>query len=304
MANPVEGSLVTASEIIRAESFEAALHPKTIGRSGAVDAASWRLIYLDRGEADILRGGQNFHISAPCVIWHPWTADHRLRIAAGAVGAHILFGSAAVANAIGHQPESNDLRFMVDRRAHLSLRGQGDSSAEMIFAIKSIVAETQTGALAARTVIEAFLRIVLVQLWRAQGELAGGEAMGSGSQRYFNRFTNLVEVHFRDRWTVARYAVALGISSDRLTDICRRVRGRSPRQIISARMGLEARLLLENSLHSIDQISGLLGFQSAAHFNRFFKTLAGMPPGQYRRSKAELRPADAAEESVDLYQWP
>ena len=304
MTNATVGTLTTTSEIVRAETFESALHPKTIGRAGAVDAVSWRLIYLDRGEAEIITDGQSFHLSAPCVTWHPWTTEHRLRIGAGTVGAHILFGFSAVANAIGHQPESSDLRFMVDRRGHLPLSGTPSIAETMSFAIDRIVKETQSGDVATRTVIEALLRIILIQLWRAQGGPSVSDTSGAGSQRYFTRFTNLIEVHFRDRWTVARYAKVLGISADRLTDICRRVRGRTPRQIISARTGVEARLLLESSLHSIDQIGGLLGFQNAAHFNRFFKSLAGVPPGQYRRNKANLRPISEAEESADLYQWP
>lgn len=296
--------LTPGSETVRAEVFESALHARTIGRVGSVDAVSWRLIYIERGRADVVESGGSFRLTGPCIGWHPWAPDTRLRISAGAVGAHVLLGAAAVANAVGHQPESADLRFMVERRAYLQLDPGSDVARTVDHAIASIVREGRGDLSASRTIIEAQLRILFVHLWRALGASVSRTAVVAGSQRYFSQFTNLVEVHFRDRWTVRRYASVLGISSDRLTDICRRVRGRSPGEIISARMGVEARLLLENSLDSLDQIAGVLGFQSASHFNRFFKALSGVPPGQYRRLHAGHRPDARQEDSRDLYEWP
>jgi AraC family transcriptional activator of pobA len=112
----------------------------------------------------------------------------------------------------------------------------------------------------------------------------------------------LVERHFRDRWTVARYAAALGVSRDRLGDICRRIRGRSPSDLIAARVAGEARLLLANSTNSVEQIAALLGFHGAANFNRFFRRATGEPPGRYRARQARGAPDGPAPRRP--YEWP
>ena len=284
--------------------IDTGLHPKTVGIAGAVDGPSWRLAYLERGHAEISRGAQAFRLDAPAALLHSWTPEHRLRISAGAAGALLLIGSTALANAIGHRPESADLRFLVERRALIGLTDREGLREAVAQPFAGILRELAEGGAASRSVIEALLRVLLIQFWREQGSARAGEAAGQSGRRLIVQFNNLVEVHFRDRWSVARYASALGVSADRLNDVCRRVRGRTPRAIIVARTMTEARLLLATSFHSIDQIAGLLGFSSAAHFNRFFKAEEGIPPGRFRRDHAEAAPRRSEPGSGDLFDWP
>lgn len=82
--------------------------------------------------------------------------------------------------------------------------------------------------------------------------------------------------------TVARYAQQLGISRDRLNDLCRRAHGRPSDRLIRDRLALEARIYLQSSSLTIDQIAAALGFSSAAQFCRVFSRAEGRPPGRYR----------------------
>lgn len=295
---------IGSSEIVRAEVFGSSLHPRVLGRAGASEAAGWRLIYVEQGRADLLDGSQSFPLIAPCVTWQPWDKEMRARIGAGAVGIHVLVGAGVLANAIGHKPESPELWFMTDRRAHVSLVDDALLARDIPQSMATIVEETGQDRAAGRTIVEAALRIVLINIWRAQGTEQEGVRTGSTTQRFLGQFNNLVEVHFRERWSVGRYASALGITTDRLNDICKRGRGRTPRQIIASRVGVEARLLLESSFHSLDQIASQLGFPSTAQFNRFFKSIHDMPPGQYRRQQLG-RPSQQRETRPSgLYEWP
>lgn len=293
-----------SSELIRAEAFDSSLHARTIGGTGVGEMPAWRLVFLDQGRAELQTGNERLQLDAPCVTWQPWDRDMRVRIAAGAVGMHMLMGSGVLANAIGHKPEAPELRFMTERRVHLALSESPQLARWVRGALALIVAETREEAAASRTVIEAALRIVLVGLWRAQGAPEVQAASGSSTRSYLGQFNTLVEVHFRDRWTVSDYAAALGITPDRLNDICRRGRGRTPREIIAARTGVEARLLLENSLYSLDQIASQLGFPSTAQFNRFFKAVHNVPPGQYRRQHRQRLPHAVPPERGALFEWP
>jgi len=292
------------ADAIRTEAFESSLHSRVVGRIGASDAAAWRLVHITQGWAELIDGGEVYRLDAPSVLLQPWHREMRLRIAAGAMGVHVLLNANVLSNAIGHKPESPELRFMTERRAHVSLAGQPELDHAITQAMAVILAESNRASAAAGTVIEAALRIILVHLWRAQGAPEKTENTVSTTRRLMGQFNNLVEVHFRERWTVTRYAAVLGITADRLNDICHRARGRSPRQVIAARIGVEARLLLENSLHSLDQIASELGFPSTAQFNRFFKSVHGVPPGQYRRNRAERDAVTEHDERPELYSWP
>lgn len=295
------------SEILRAEAFDSALHPRMIGRAAAVTAPAWRLVHLERGTAWFLEGGEAFELSAPCVSWQPWGPDHRLRIAAGAVGCHALIGPEILSGAIGRIPEAPELRHTANRRAHVALSGRVDLGQAVAHLVNGIRHERETEDLAARTVIEALLRVVLILLWRDQGAPQPASFANPPAMGHLARFNALVEAHFHSRWTVARYAAALGISADRLTDICRRATDRSPKQVIDARVAAEARHLLVNSLHSIDQIAGILGYQNTPHFSRFFKAACGQPPGQFRRANSDRRkdlPDPPDPPAPPLSAWP
>ena len=113
----------------------------------------------------------------------------------------------------------------------------------------------------------------------------------------------MIERNFRDRWTVQDYAAALGTSRDRLGDVCQRVRGIGAKDLIDRRVILEARLQLEQSSNSVEQIAGLLGFQSAAQFTTFFRRRMGRPPAAYRAHVQSGRSA-GTEHDGNLFEWP
>ena len=292
-----------ASDLLRAEPIESGLRSRIIGRADAVLGASSRALHLRRGEVEILSPHGATRLVGPAVAWLPWTDGMRLRIAAGSVGVHVLAGQAAVTNAIGYKAESSDLRAVAGRPVHASLAGEGRAADVLAQCFDGILFEVREQGTSAMTVIEALLRIVLISLWRMQGARVGGAATASSSAHLATRFNTLLVAHFRERWTVARVARALGITTDRLTDLCRRTRGQAPKEIIDARTAVEAKLLLESSTASIDQIAHELGFTSAAHFNRFFRRVTGEPPGRYRQ-KRQSDLSRAQQVGQALYEWP
>lgn len=292
-----------ATDLIRAEPVESGLRSRIIGRADAVTGTSWRALHLRRGEVEILSPDGATRLEGPAVAWLPWSDGLRIRIAAGSAGVHILAGQAAVTNAIGFKTESRDLKAVAGQAILVPLSAEGRARDVLAQCFEGILAEVREQGISSMTVIEAHLRILLIALWRMEGPRVGSAATGSSSRDLATRFNTLLESHFRERWTVERFATALGISADRLTDVCRRTRGLPPKAIIDARTAVEARLLLENSTASIDEIAHQLGFSSAAHFNRFFHRATGTPPGRHRQA-ARSEPPAAPALGRALHEWP
>ena len=63
----------------------------------------------------------------------------------------------------------------------------------------------------------------------------------------------------------------------------RRITGRSPLELIHARIIHEADALLDDSTLQFAEIAGELGFSNPAYFSRFYKRLTGHPPNRQRR---------------------
>jgi len=117
-------------------------------------------------------------------------------------------------------------------------------------------------------------------------------------------FRQLLETHFRDHWPINRYASAIGVTPDRLHDLCRRHIGRAPSVLVQERMIHEARMMLENTAMSADLISAKIGFRDASHFSRFFKTRVGLPPVTYRTSVLKSRQTDTPPPAHSYTDWP
>ena len=101
--------------------------------------------------------------------------------------------------------------------------------------------------------------------------------------RLFFGFCDLFEQHFREHLTLSEYARRLSLTEARLTDICRRMANRPPKEMIHERLLQEARRLLQFSAIPVSEISYQLGFADPAYFSRFFTKRCGTSPSKYRR---------------------
>ena len=289
------------SATVRAGALTGDLRSRIVGLAESLRGPSWCAVLLEEGGAVL--AGEDDRIDAPVLAWRPWDDTSRLRFDAGAVGTYVLLSASALGNTIGHLPEARDLRDVADHKLTVPLTLTSERRSALRTAFAGIRRELDEDAVAAHVVIEAYLRVILIELLRSAPSYSEGPQGASPSHRTFTRFSTLVERHFRDRWSVSLYAETLGVTRDRLGDICRRVRGLGPKDIIDRRVMLEARLLLETSGRSVNEIAGSLGFSSPAQFNRFFSHHTDLPPGGYRASflrGAELGVSDPARQ----FDWP
>jgi AraC family transcriptional activator of pobA len=264
---------------------------------------NFRAILLTSGSATLTLGDTQEPVLAPVFVWAPWTERSRLTIAPGSQGSHLLLGPALLSQALRHNPGAADLGYMAERRYIVGLDNDDASAAAISGCFAGLIAETrETGPMAA-SMIEAQLAILLISLYRAlRAGVQEPDAVVTGRSPLASRFVALIEAHLGERWTVGHFCEALGTSREHLHAVSMRSFGRPPGLMIRQRTMLEARRLLEQSSLSVDQVAQRLGFASAPQFNRFFKTLEGMPPGQYRR---RLRRASGSRAPrADLYAWP
>lgn len=148
--------------------------------------------------------------------------------------------------------------------------------------------------------IASHLLLICLNLWRSGDSKDSFDAPRGDGPRLVGNFLQLVELHYRDGWSVARYASVLGVSDDKLHFHCKREEGRGPRAIIQDRLVDEARTRLRQLDIPIEQIGFGLGFRDPAYFNRFFRKFEGASPGVYRR-RARL---DQIKSAPSYAAWP
>lgn len=301
---PLSAPSIRPEVPVRAERFKAALQTRVLGRAGLGDTENFRALIVEKGEV-VLRTADDraVPLSGPVMGWIPWREGMRLELGAGAQGTHLLLGAPTLHRVLQRRPEASQLRFMVEQSSFMRL-GAGDAASEAVAAcFTGILAETLRPGPMSGAVVESLLHILLVHLHRNQPASHGDVAQGGAFKALAGQFTALIESHFREHWTVARYARELGISRDRLNDISLRAYGRPPARLIRERVLIEARIYLASSSLALGQIAGVLGFAGAPQFSRFFKALQGQSPARYRLNLRTVNQASITRQNT-LSAWP
>lgn len=293
----------SASPQFRAARVDCALQERTIGTQTAFARSRWFAFFLESGYAVAQTQAGEFELHGPALQWGPLDEDTRLKIAAGSSGHYLFMSDRMLDDAIGVVAEAAELRPFTRRHLMVSFDRSDERATTLDTLFQRIATESTTSSFGAEIAVSAYVRLLLIGMWRSldrDGDAPEG-SVGHG-RREINRFRSLVESHFRARWKARHYADALGMSYDRLHDLCVRSVGRPPAQLIRERSFHEAQILLQRTTLSAERIAAMLGFSSASQFNHFFKSMARETPGAFRK-RLSSRPEEPSPEPR-FYDWP
>ena len=175
-------------------------------------------------------------------------------------------------------------RLLHARDAPVSSRLTSVEQAEIGGIVDSLAAEYEQGGAAHRPEILAHLLLALLLRVDRLTESADGAAVAPTAEaELFARFEDELERSFATTRRAADYAALLGSSVRTLTRACQGSVGRPVRDVIDARVVLEAKRLLATSDEPLAELGHRLGFSEAAGLGRFFTRHVGTSPGVFRR---------------------
>lgn len=96
------------------------------------------------------------------------------------------------------------------------------------------------------------------------------------------QFKELIELHYKEGFTVTKYAEVLHISTKTLNTLTKKQLGKSPSQLINERVILEAKRLLKFTSLQISEIAFAIGFEDDSNFVKYFKRSVGISPKLFR----------------------
>ncbi len=154
----------------------------------------------------------------------------------------------------------------------------------------SIMAEFRWPQMGRLVMFDALLRGLVVLLRRRMAAPTERDGARSHRRTVFTRFRGLVEQHFKDRWKVADYAAAMGVSESKLNRICTHFTGKTAFEVLQDRVLLEAQRYLIYTAAPVTQITYDLGFADPGYFCRYFKKRTGESPKGFRKSRSGESP--------------
>ena len=121
----------------------------------------------------------------------------------------------------------------------------------------------------------------------AKGMMARTAEPQGRSMELYQAFVSAVEQCAKTNSDVAFYADCLNVSPRYLSQVCRKLGEKTPKQIIDTALLACIRQELMLTTHTFQEIAYGCGFSSQAHFSKFFKKLTGMTPSDFRRQNKE-----------------
>ncbi len=261
--------------------------PKT-DLTWAAPQENWRhfaqLIVIVSGRGEVQLKDSRLSLTAGDLVWLPPGLMVSAEFRAGAQADLVTVSEDWLIPAISHRLDSDVPLRAMPETIHTVRVPEGDYPQRIRHCIDSLRFELNQSAQGARAVVAAQFTSLLTYVFRlGETDLLAQQTGPLGSVIY-QRFLQLVELHFRDHWPVRDYAAAMGVTTRRLESAAQRDAGESPRSVIQRKLLSEACLRLAHSPLSVTEVAYGLGFRDPAYFNRFFRKLTGKAPGEWRRA--------------------
>ena len=114
-------------------------------------------------------------------------------------------------------------------------------------------------------------------------ELTRESNLQGRSSELYNQFISQVNNFCRTYSDVHFYADQLNVSSRYLTQVTRRISGKTPKAIIDEYIVKEIERELSTTTHTVQEIANTFGFSSQGHLTKFFKKMKGVTPSAFRQ---------------------
>ena len=133
--------------------------------------------------------------------------------------------------------------------------------------------------------IRTCLKQILLRAARAWKKQQLGQEMlaQDNEMEFFRHFSRLVEIHYKEKHTVADYADLLHLAPKTITHKFKKMGLSQPNDIIKDRIILEAKRLIIHTNKTSKEIAYQLGYEDPAYFNRLFTQKTGDSPVSFRK---------------------
>lgn len=260
------------------------------GRSVAVHRHDrfYQLHYMHSGAVHVYLDEHQYRVQGPMFIFTPPGVPHAFVTDADCEG-HVLTVRQHVVWQLGEAGMSAaHLELRLARPLCVALGGLtgelAEEAANLELLLRLLRFEAEHQRAGRELNLQALTRLILVAVLRLAEQHTADWPVQREELQVFHRFNALIEAHYREHWSLAQYAVELGVTEARLNLICRRLSAMSSKRLIFERLLQEAKRLLLHSGLGISEIAYGLGFKDPGYFSRFFTRQLGVTPSDYRAS--------------------
>jgi AraC family transcriptional regulator, transcriptional activator of pobA len=243
----------------------------------------YHLFWIESGNGTFVSDGRSYPLTRGSLIFvspgqvHAWKCNDTLK-------GHVLCFEPASLFSGNDRPYRllHDLaQFSATTRDRATFQVAGSTYRILRVAFKNLADEFHGSAEFRCDMVRSQITALLIRLHRLCLSTPSVEVQGYSTQ-LTSRFLSLLEKEAGKLQRTRYYTSALSVSPRVLVDAVLAETGKSPSVWIRDRSLLEARRLLIYTDLTISEIAYRLNFRNVSYFVRFYRRLAGVPPGASR----------------------
>ena len=235
-----------------------------------------QLFYVSQGTGEARVDDQSFTLGNQHILIIPPMCVHTLTWTPGSEGFVVLMALPLI-NRIATELESRPW----SREDQLMFK-LSDQNSTIATTLETLVCEYNTQNLHRTNILESLAKALMAWLDRIRQREIKKHIHPSKAEMKVGTFRVLLEGNFNRHHNVGWYADQLAITAPHLTSICQTITHKTALELIHERIMIEAKRSLLYTGKTTAEIGRLLGFTDPAYFNRFFKRMAGVTPGQFK----------------------
>jgi len=239
---------------------------------------------LEQGTTMIHYEDQHFKVSAPAFITIPKNIEHGFTSSDDCRGWIINLSDSFLENIL-----KNDVNIVMELDViHIEHLEVGEETERIVQAMQKIVAEFNQNLSGKYIMLQSLVSILIVRLHRIpvrNTDFLMPKNADNTYKIYFRRFMQLVKTTQSFKKSIEDYARELNISATHLNRICKTIKGKSPKDIITEYCIHVIQISLADVEKSIAQVAFEHSFDDPAYFSRLFKKHTGLTPKEFRLKK-------------------
>jgi AraC family transcriptional activator of pobA len=243
----------------------------------------YHLFWIESGNGTFVSDGRSYPLTRGSLIFvspgqvHAWKCNDTLK------GFVLCFEPASLfsGNDRPYRLLHDLAQFSATTKDRATFQVAGSTYRILRVAFKNLADEFHGSAEFRCDMVRSQITALLIRLHRLCLSTPSVEVQGYSTQ-LTNRFLSLLEKEAGKLQRTRYYTSALSVSPRVLVDAVLAETGKSPSAWIRDRSLLEARRLLIYTDLTISEIAYRLNFRNVSYFVRFYRRLAGVPPGASR----------------------
>lgn len=246
----------------------------------------WECVYIDRGEAIISAGDEEFALTRGEIYFHQPNEWHTLR-ANGAVAPNIVVLSFSTSSSL--MQAFCGFRTTVNNRAK-SLIAAIIRESETVFVtplgdpMLSQMIKRESAPVGAEQLIAAYLEELLILLLRAEGERPKTPIRYRAEGDLCDTLIAYMQKNLDKNLTLADLSRYAGVSESTVKAAFHDHIGQGALAYFIGMKMAAAKVYIREGDYNLTQIADRLGYNSIHYFSRRFRLLYGMSPTEYARS--------------------